>query len=376
MYINRIPKIEEEIEENKVLLIFGPRQVGKTFLVKKYIEESGLFFLKFSGEDLDTKVIFSVASSSALLSKIGEARNLFIDEAQLIPNIGRVLKLLIDLDLGFKIIVTGSSSFELMGQVGEPLVGRFSLINLFPLSHQEIKNSDLYNPLNQLENLLLFGGYPEVVKETFFQKKISKLENITNSYLLKDIFVFEKVLKPALLVNLLKLLAYQIGNEVNVYEIATKLEIKSETIERYINILEKSFIIFRLTPYSGNLRNEIKKKSKIYFYDLGIRNSLIENFASLDTRSDIGGLFENFLILERKKNHEYTHQYFQKFFWREVGGGEVDYLEIRDEKISAFEFGFFNNLGRKKLAKRFLEKYKPAEVNIVDKNNYFKFLDF
>ncbi len=372
-YIKRLAKIEEKFEKNKVLLIYGPRQVGKTFLVNRFIEKSGLSFLKLSGEDLDAKSLFSVPSSSALLSRIGNYRNIFIDEAQLIPNIGKTLKLLIDLDLGFSFIVTGSSSFELAGQVGEPLVGRFNLINLFPLSYNEIESSSFHS-INLLTETMLFGGYPEIVKLKDVGDKIEKLENITNSYLLKDIFIFERIKKPDMLLNLLKLLAYQVGNEVNINEISLKLEVRNETVERYIDILEKSFIIKRLYPYSGNMRNEIKKKSKIYFYDLGIRNALINNFSDLKTRSDVGGLFENFIFIERFKRNSYSRFYTSIYFWRDTQAGEVDYIEIDNGKVSAFEFTYNNLLNKKRKNKKFIENYNPDVYEILDKDNFRGFI--
>jgi predicted AAA+ superfamily ATPase len=373
-YIPRIPKIKDKIEKNKVLLIFGPRQIGKTFLVNKYIEESGETYLKLFGEDLDVKSVLSVPSSSKLLDFFGSARNIFLDEAQQIPNIGTTLKLLIDLNLGFTFIVTGSSSFELVGQVGEPLVGRYNLINLFPLSYLEIKNSYLYNPLNHLNNFLLYGGYPEVVKTLDQKNKIEKLENITNSYLLKDIFIFEKIKKPDMLLNLLKLLAYQIGSEVNINEIAIKLEVGNATVERYIDILEKSFIIKRLYPYAKSLRNEIKRKTKIYFLDLGIRNSLIDDFSNLNFRRDIGNLFENFLVIERLKRNTYGRHYTSSYFWRDVHSGEVDYLEIDSGVIKAYEFTYNNLLNKKKINKMFTATYGPTVYQILDKDNFLPFI--
>jgi predicted AAA+ superfamily ATPase len=372
-YIKRLANIAEKFEKNKVLLIYGPRQVGKTFLVNRFIEKSGLSFLKLSGEDLDAKSLFSVPSSSALLSRIGNYRNIFIDEAQLIPNIGKTLKLLIDLDLGFSFIVTGSSSFELAGQVGEPLVGRFNLINLFPLSYNEIESSSFHS-INLLTETMLFGGYPEIVKLKDVGDKIEKLENITNSYLLKDIFIFERIKKPDMLLNLLKLLAYQVGNEVNINEISLKLEVRNETVERYIDILEKSFIIKRLYPYSGNMRNEIKKKSKIYFYDLGIRNALINNFSDLKTRSDVGGLFENFIFIERFKRNSYSRFYTSIYFWRDTQAGEVDYIEIDNGKVSAFEFTYNNLLNKKRKNKKFIENYNPEVYEILDKDSFRDFI--
>jgi predicted AAA+ superfamily ATPase len=373
MYINRYPKIEDKLEAGKVLVIYGARQVGKSSLVKHYLDNCNEKFLFLNGEDVNTQSIFSSMNLKVLQEAVGESKLLILDEAQVIPNIGTSLKLLVDTNPNLKIIVTGSSSFELSGQVGEPLVGRMNIIILYPLWEREIKEAHLDNYINHIDFALRFGRYPAVVKTESVEKKKEILTNIVSGYLLKDILAFERVKNSKLILDLLKLLAYQIGSEVSINEISTKLSVSKESINRLLNLLEQSFIIFPLSPYAKNLRNEIRKKEKYYFYDLGIRNALIENFESIDIRNDIGALWENFLVIERIKKNKYTGQYKSIYFWRKLTGAEVDFVETYAENIDGYEF----SLKEKKSAKAkssWLDNYSKSTWKNIHQGNFIDFI--
>ncbi len=379
MYIERYPKIEDKIEAGKVLVIYGARQVGKSSLVMKYLEkvklqDSTLKYSFFNGEDVNVQAIFSSMSLKLLNEAIGDASLIIIDEAQVVRNIGISLKLLVDTKPSLKIIVTGSSSFELSGQVGEPLVGRMNVINLLPLWEKEIKNAGLADYVTDLDFALRFGRYPAVFKEPIIDKKKEIITNIVNGYLLKDILAFEKVKNSKLILDLLKLLSYQVGNEVSVSEIANKLSISRNTVNRYLDLLEQNFIIFSLQSFAKNLRNEIRKKEKYYFYDLGIRNALIENFDSIDTRGDIGAIWENYLITERIKRNMYIDPYKSVYFWRKLSGAEVDFVEVYSDHIDGYEFSLKEKIGNKSKIS-WIEGYANATWKSIHKDNYNDFIE-
>ncbi len=378
MYIERFPKIEDKIESGKVLVIYGARQVGKSSLVKKYLERRILEVpterqIFFNGEDVNVQAIFSSMDLSVLNEAIGDASLVVIDEAQVIRNVGISLKLLVDTKPNLKIIVTGSSSFELSGQIGEPLVGRMNVITLLPLWEKEIKDGGLDDYVTGLDFALRFGRYPAVFKESIVDKKKEILTNIVNGYLLKDILAFEQVKNSKLILDLLKLLAYRVGSEVSIHEIATKLSIGRNTINRYLDLLEQNFIIFPLRAFAKNLRNEIRKKEKYYFYDLGIRNALIENFDGTETRGDIGALWENFLIIERQKRNIYSDPYKSVYFWRKVSGAEVDFVEVYSEKIDGYEFSLKEKAGNKSRTS-WMGSYANAKWVNIHKGNYKDFI--
>src|SRR3989344_140219 len=343
MYIPRFPKIEDKIEAGKVLVIYGARQVGKSSLVRKYLEKitkvvPALKQLFFNGEDVNVQAIFSSMNLKTLHEAIGDASLVILDEAQVIPHVGTSLKLLVDTKPNLRIIVTGSSSFELSGQIGEPLVGRMRVITLLPLWEREIKEAGLSDYITGLDFSLRFGRYPAVCTESIIEKKKEIIINIVNGYLLKDILAFEQVKNSKLILDLLKLLAYQIGNEVSVNELANKLSVNRNTINRYLDLFKQNFIIFPLHSFAKNLRNEIRKKEKYYFYDLGIRNALIENFDPIDIRGDLGALWENFLVIERIKRNTYIDSYKSVYFWRKLSGAEVDFVEVYGDHIDGYEF--------------------------------------
>lgn len=381
--IQRGISIDTYIKPGKVLIIYGPRQVGKTTIIQTFLESFKGKYEVYTGDSITTQEIFSSQRLEKLREYVEHIDLLFIDEAQNIRNIGMNLKLIIDAYPHLKVIVTGSSSFELAGQIGEPLMGRNILLNLYPLAESEIRNSSYFDPVTHIDHMLRFGGYPEVVIQQAVEDKISKIKSLAESFLLKDIFKFEHLKKPELLLNLLRSLAYQIGNEVNVYKLSKELGVSSKTIERYIDLLEQSFVIFKLKSYSNNHRSEIRKKSKIYFFDLGIRNALINDFSQTNIldkvgfqRKDLGAMFENHMIVEKLKVNAYQNKSVQTFFWRNVDGKEIDYIEKWDTNMHVYEFTLKNER-KKRNPKLFIETNTDfnIEFKVVTIENYREFLN-
>ena len=381
--VKRTIDIESHVESGKVLIIYGPRQVGKTTIINSFLEQfncKGKYRI-YNGDSLTTQEIFSSQRLEKLKEHVEDLDLLFIDEAQNIKNIGINLKIIIDAYPNLKIVVTGSSSFELAGQIGEPLMGRNILLNLYPLTDSEIRKSEYFDPATHIDYLIRFGSYPEVILKDTAEEKIAKIKNLAESFLLKDILKFENLKKPEILLNLLRTLAYQIGNEISINKISKELGTSSKTIERYINLLEQSFVVFRLKSYSNNLRTEIRKKSKLYFYDLGIRNAIINDFTETHigsaglARRDLGNLFENFVIAEKLKSNSYNNKFCQSFFWRNIEGKEIDYIEKWNENADVYEFTL-SNAQKKKTPKVFIENNKNLKINfkIVTLDNYRDFL--
>ncbi|MCK5122604.1 MAG: ATP-binding protein [Candidatus Pacebacteria bacterium] len=366
-------KIENDLWKKKIVIIYGTRQIGKTTLVnqilKKYSENSGYY----NCEESDVIEGLSAGTSTALKNFFGEKKLIILDEAQKIRDIGIKLKLLIDNYPEMQIIATGSSSFELANIINEPLTGRFYSYQLYPFSLFELKQ--IYSEVETnrlLERFLRIGLYPEIIKmgEQEAQKQISL---IANNYLFKDIFTFQEVRNPEVLTKLIQMLALQLGNEVSFDELSNGLGVSIETVERYIVLLERAFVIFRLPAFSRNLRTEIKKSRKIYFYDCGIRNALIRNFNSLNLRSDVGALWENFCIIERMKANQRKDLSPNQYFWRTYSQKEIDYLEEQDGRLSAFEFKWSKK--KTKIPQEFLDTYKNSKFEVVSKENYLRFLD-
>ena len=365
-------KIEKELFRGNIIIVYGARQVGKTTLVKQIIENSKEKSKYLNCEILSIKDQLKDPEPEKLKFFLGDAKLVVLDEAQSIENIGLILKVLIDTYPNIQIIATGSSSFDLANKINEPLTGRSLEFKLYPLSIQELKESkDLFDVESKLEKLLVFGSYPEV----FLLDKedaIQKLDQISSNYLFKDILSYDGLKKPTILVKLLKALALQVGNEVNYNELSNSLDIDGKTVEKYIDLLEKCFIIFKLSAFSRNLRKEISKSVKIYFYDLGIRNSLIQNYNPLEIRNDAGALWENFCIIERIKMNRYNNIYANYYFWRTYTQKEIDLIEEKEGKLLAFEMKWGKSL--KAAPKEFLEEYKNSEFEVVNKENYYKFL--
>jgi uncharacterized protein len=363
------------LRPNKVLVIYGARQVGKTTLLKDYLAtvKGKIKYRLDSGEDISVAEVINSNSFSKIKEYVTGYDLIVIDEAQKIKNIGEGLKIIVDEIPGIKVIATGSSSFDLAGQIGEPLTGRKIVLTLFPVSQIEISN--MYNNhdlRNNLPDYLIYGGYPEVVAEKNINEKKRILNEIVNSYLLKDILEMEKVKGSKVLLDLLRLLAFQVGSEVSLSEIGQQLQIDYKTVARYIDLFEKSFVLINLRGFSRNLRKEITKKSKYYFCDNGLRNAVIANFNSLEMRDDVGKLWENFLLTERIKKQNYKNIYANNYFWRTWEGQEIDFIEEREGNLFGFEFKWKEE--NVKIPKDWTKSYPKAEFQAVNRNNYLEFI--
>jgi uncharacterized protein len=364
--------IENQLFKGKVIIIYGPRRVGKTTLSKQMLEnqERSRYI---NCELLENKAALETTNSSALKSFLGNYRLIVLDEAQHIADIGLILKILSDTYPEIQIIATGSSSFELGNRISEPLTGRSREYLLFPFSLRELLTiKDMISVNADLDSILRFGLYPEVFSNPE-NEAIEELSQISSTYLYKDILQFESLKRPNLLLNLLNALALQIGSEVSLNELSRMLGESVPTIQRYIELLEKAFVIFRLRSFSRNLRKEITKGQKIYFFDLGIRNALIRNFNPMNLRNDTGGLWENFCIVERMKFNMNRRRFVNSWFWRTYDQKEVDYIEEEGGQLMAFEFKFRSS-GKNRIPREFLEKYQGTNFTTVSKENYWDYL--
>lgn len=364
--------VSQKLFKGKAIIITGPRQSGKTTLLRKLQRNTDIPIKWFNGDEADIRVLLSNTTSTQLKSLIGNHKLVVIDEAQRIENIGLTIKLLTDNYPEIQVIASGSSSFELANKINEPLTGRKWEYHLFPFSFAELVNH-FGNPeeLRMLENRMIFGMYPEVV--TSEDDKRNLLNQLSDSYLYKDILTWGNIKKPDRLENLVRSLAFQIGSEVSYHELGNTTGLDNETVEKYISFLEKAFIIFRLGTLSRNLRNELKKSRKIYFYDLGIRNSIINNFNSLEFRNDVGALWENFLIAERIKHTHYNNFYSNRYFWRTHQQQEIDYIEERDGRLYAYEFKWTRR-AKRKIPAAFTRAYPDSVTEFIDNENFMSFL--
>ena len=364
--------ILQHLQLNKIIIIYGARQVGKTTLVHRILEKLNEPFILFNGDEPDVRALFENATSTQLRALIGNKKVVVFDEAQRIPHIGFSLKLLYDTTKDVKIIVTGSSSLDLADALQEPLTGRKLVFKLFPLSFKEMCNhTSLLEEKRLLEHRLIYGYYPEIVTRPGHEQLL--LNALTESYLYKDILSMGIIKKPQLLDKLLRALALQIGQEVSYHELGQLIGADKQTIEKYIDLLEKSFVIFRLMAFSRNLRNEIKKSRKIYFYDNGIRNALIKNFNPLHLRSDTGALWENFFIAERIKFLNNELKTANTYFWRTHNQQEIDYLEESGGQITAFEIKWSPHK-KARVSRNFVKTYSPEAIHTVTPENFHSFL--
>jgi len=375
MYIpqSQLKNLSKIFSPNKVMVIYGPRRVGKTTLLNQFLKTIKQKYLLVNGEDITIQKYLSSQSISQLRDFIGEHKLLAIDEAQKIKNIGLNLKLILDNIKGIKIIATGSSSFDLAGTLGEPLVGRKYTLKLFPLAQMEI--SQIENRAEteaNLETRLIYGSYPEIVISKSNKARQRYLKEIVSSYLYKDILELNGVRHSDKIVRLLQLLAWQIGKEVSYTELGSQLNMSKNTVDRYLDLLEKVFVVYKLTGFSRNLRKEISKNPRYYFYDNGIRNTLINNFNTLSIRNDIGMLWENYIITERLKKQEYKHINVNNYFWRTYEQKEIDLVEERGGKL----FGFEIKWGTKKVRAPggWLDNYDQACFKEINQDNYLRFI--
>ena len=376
MYINREigTLLEDKLRKtNKITIIYGARQTGKTTVAKKIVKNLKLKTLYVNAELSKYQELFSNLSLTNFKSILAGYKMLYIDEAQYINNIGTALKIIYDEMKDIKIIVTGSSSLDIANKISEPLTGRKFAISLLPFSLSEIKNNTDIIKLKEIVNkTLIFGLYPEVFTQTDEEEKIDLLSEIAESYLFKDIFMLTSIKNPLKLRKLLQLLAYQVGSTVSINELSNELSLNFDTVERYIELLEKSFVIFRLSSFSTNLRNQIKKQDKFYFYDLGIRNVIIDDFRPLHIRNDVGQLWENFVIMERLKISNNNKLRTQFHFWRTYNGSEIDLIEQKRTKIYAFEIKYKKE--RKSPPKLWGNIYPESTFNSISINNFHEHL--
>lgn len=358
-----------KLNKGKAIVLIGPRQVGKTTLVNALLKDIPFLFL--DGDDSVVAETLAKANTETLKSIIGEYKYVFIDEVQRIPNIGLKLKIIVDQIKDVQVIVSGSSAFDINSLTQEPLTGRKYEYHLYPISWSEFEKSVGYmKAQQQLELRLLYGMYPDVINN--FGNEYEVLKNLVSSYLYKDVLSLAGIRKADVLEKILQALAFQVGNEVSYNEIAQLVGVDKNTVNTYIDLLEKAFVVFRLNSYSKNLRNEIKANRKIYFYDNGVRNMLIGNFNSLEFRQDKGALWENFLVSERLKQLSYTNSLARPYFWRTTTQQEIDYIEINADAVSAFEFKW-SPTKKSKLPKSFSEAYDPSFL-VVNKDNFREFL--
>lgn len=374
MYIRDLQQIiKDKCFRHKAILLLGARQVGKTTLLKEFIRERTDDVLFLNCDEPMTVSLLSNRNLLQLQTMIGSTKIIVIDEAQKVDNIGLTLKIIVDNFPDVQVIATGSSAFELRNRLNEPLTGRKYEYRLYPISTNEIyKTSGYMDVARLLEARLIYGSYPDVLTHGSEAREL--LNALTESYLYKDILATENLRKPELLDKLLRALAFQVGSEVSYNELAQIIGSDAKTVERYIELLEKCFIIFRLNGLSRNLRNELKKAKKIYFYDNGVRNAVIQQFAPLDMRNDVGALWENFFISERIKFNHYRQHYCNIYFWRTKSQQEIDYIEERDGAFTAFEMKWNPKKSNSTIPSSFLNAYPVHETVVVTPNNYLNYL--
>ena len=366
-------KIIKKLQPNKVIVITGARRVGKTFLLKEIISGLASDHLFLNGEDINTHLLLEKRSAENYRYIIGSKKIVIIDEAQKIPEIGSILKLIVDEIEGIGIIITGSSAFDMTNLTGEPLVGRKHSFVLHPLSVKE--QAQVETPLIQsdrLEHRLIYGNYPELLHIDDNLSKQEYLNDIISSYLLRDILSFENIRNSSKIFNLLRLISFQIGSQVSFHELGKQLGISKNTVEKYLDLLSKVFIIFKIEGFSKNLRKEITKSSKWYFYDNGIRNAVIANYNMPELRDDSGRLWENFLASERIKYQQYKGSAVNNFFWRTYDRQEIDWIEESGGKLNGFEFK--NKDKGEKAPAAWTKAYPSASFEVIDRDKYFEWL--
>jgi len=376
MLIERIltNKVYNALQQGKVTILYGPRQVGKTTLLSQLSENLSAPYLQVNGDQLKYREVLSSADSGKLGELIGDNEILIIDEAQRVPNIGLNLKIIVDHFPKVKVLVIGSASLDLASKISEPLTGRKKTFMLYPVSYQEVENwQGSFEARQQLERWLIFGTYPEALTIESREQRENYLAELASSYLYQDILDFGGVKKSDKIVSLLRLLAFQIGQEVAISELASGIDLDRVTVEKYLDLLEKSFVVYRVGGFSRNLRKEITKTSRYYFYDNGVRNALIENFNDLKLRNDKGQLWENFLFTERLKLNQNLDRRANYYFWRTYDQKEIDLIEEREGRIYGFEFKWQGEM-RQSVKKEFACAYKDARVETINQANFRDFL--
>ncbi|MFH0992118.1 MAG: ATP-binding protein [bacterium] len=365
-------KIKQRLFKGKAIILYGPRQAGKTTLVKNLLSDLKLSSIVFDGDEADIREVLTNTTSTKLKSLVGKNRIVFIDEAQRIPGIGLTMKLFTDKLSDVQLIASGSSAFQLASQSSEALTGRKYEFVLYPLSFGELAGAQsILEEKRVLDHRLIFGSYPEIATHPGEERELLKL--LVQSYLYKDVLSYERLSKPAVLEKLVRALALQVGSEVSYRELGQLIGIDNETVERYIDMLEKCYVLFRLPSYSRNVRNEIKKGKKIYFFDTGVRNAILGHYSMLHSRSDTGALWENYLIVERMKTLAYRGSDARSFFWRTAQQQEIDYVEEEEGRLRAFEFKW-NRKAKPKVPKTFTSSYPGSATSLVTPETYDSFL--
>lgn len=370
-----LKEFERKLRPNKVLILLGARRVGKTKLIQDYLKTIPKEkYLALNGEDVNDAGLLQERSVSNYKRLLEGVEILAIDEAQHIPGIGLILKLIVDSIDGIKVIATSSSMFDMNNNLGEPLVGRKNTLYLFPLAQMEFSQFESYKQTTEnLEQRLLFGGYPELEQYTDWNEKEEYLREIINSYLLKDILIYEGIKNSAKIYDLLKMIAFQVGKEVSLQELGNQLQISKNTVERYLDLLSKVFVLYKLNGFNRNLRKEITKSSRWYFYDSGIRNALIQNFNRLDMRNDTGELWENYLASERIKKQNYQKLKSENYFWRTYDQQELNWVEVENDSLAGFEFKW-NESRKSKIPTAFAKAYPEATFEVINPKNYLDFI--
>ncbi|MFC1807877.1 ATP-binding protein [Candidatus Omnitrophota bacterium] len=375
MYIpqKQLENVQKMIQPQKAIIIYGPRRCGKTTLLTKIIEGTQEKHIFANGEDITTQDYLSSQSIEKLKRFVGSNNLLIIDEAQKVKNIGLNIKLMLDNIKGLKIIATGSSSFDLARQLGEPLTGRKYTLKMFPLSQMELGAVQTHSQtISALESRLIYGSYPEAVLMNDDSKRAPYLKEMVSSYLYKDILELEGIRHSDKLIRLLRLLAFQIGKEVSYNELAKQLGMSKNTVDKYLDLLEKSFVIMKMTGFSRNLRKEVSKNPRYYFYDNGIRNGLINNFNPISMRDDIGLLWENYIIMEKIKKQEYTGATANNYFWRTYDQKEIDLIEEYKGHLHGYEIKW--SYKKSKIPQEWLDTYPNTKSYIISKDNYLDFI--
>ena len=375
MYImqKHLENLRRALIPGKAVIIYGARRTGKTTLVKRFLQDINEPYLLVSGEDITVQGYLASQSIEKLSAFVGANRLLVVDEAQKVPGIGINLKLIVDHIPDIRIIATGSSSFDLARAVGEPLTGRKTTLRLYPLSQLEIGQIEQRHQTDaNLGSRLIYGSYPDVVLSNDNRAREQYLKEIVASYLYKDVLELDGIRHSAKISRLLQLMAFQVGKEVSYTELGTSLGMSKNTIERYLDLLEKAFVIQKLSGFSRNLRSEITKNSRYYFLDNGVRNALINNFNALELRNDAGELWENYLVIERLKRQEYLREQANNYFWRTYSQKEIDLVEEREGKLFGYEMKW--GAAQAKPPKEWLEAYPNASWQLINRENYLELI--
>jgi len=367
--------LENYFRPGEALILYGPRRVGKTTLVTEYVGRVSARYRFDSGEDARVQEVLGKADLTLLRTYLEGYALYVLDEAQAVPQVGRALKLIVDHLPHIQVIATGSSSFDLSHQVGEPLTDRKTTLTLYPIAQLELieQGGNPYDLTQQLEERLIFGSYPKVLTAASRQEKIRLIEELVGSYVLKDILALDGVRAPRMLLDLLRLLALQVGQEVSLNELSSTLGVDRKSIARYLMLLEKSFVIYRLGGYSSNLRSEVTRNAKYYFLDNGIRNGILSHYNSLSERGDVGRLWENFIITERLKKRSYTAQYGGSYFWRTYSGQEIDLIEVHDDILDGYECKWKAPV-KDSVPPQWKKQYPTASYHIIHHDNFLSFV--